>query len=346
MSMRCHNSARPLRLKGLTARAGARWSFGRRESAGTMDQALGQFNSWLTLAGVLGSAIVCLTLGVTGIIWPRLWSGSRVSSVGWVLVLVALLLVANEAGSAVPEDAGLLVMLGAQVTILLTVAGLYQRGQNAPAFRSGALTVLTLLAGVANLALLATRLEEPPGPVDRKHYELVPVKERIFENGKAVAEVCTDQGSPINLYSCDEPMDWLAGEAANVEAEFINRVIRVEPANSRYNCHGWTFTGGRYHIRGNDAWKILQENGYYEVTDPQPGDVIAYWTHDKTLTHTGVVKFTDGQGLVVIESKWDLMGRYLHTPEVQPYSELFTYFRTDRGSNLLKGLDIPPASSD
>ncbi|MCS6975841.1 MAG: hypothetical protein NZM31_02370 [Gemmatales bacterium] len=311
-----------------------------------MEQATGFGNSWLTLAGILVSAMTCLTLGVTGVIWPRLWQMSRTSSAAWVLVLVALLLVAHETASAVTENAGVLVLLGAQLVILLGIGAAYQRSQNSPAFQTGALTALTFLAGGANLLLLAFQLEEPPSPVDRKHYELIPVRERIFDLGTAAGEVQTDRGTPISLYSCDEPMDWLAGEAANVEAEFLNKVIRVEPANSRYNCHGWTFTGGRYHIRGSDAWRILQENGYYEVSDPQPGDVIAYWTHDQTLTHTGIVKFTDGQGLVVIESKWDLMGRYLHAPEVQPYSDRYTYLRTDRGSNLVHGLDKSSESAE
>lgn len=307
----------------------------RRRMAASPDPA----NSLIVVAGVLLASVVCLTLGVAGVIRPRLWHNARLCLGAWFVVLLALLLAGNGITVDIPGEAGLVAILAAQLVILLAVGGLYQKSVNDPAFRSMALTLLTLVAGGANFFLLAWHLEEPPMPTDRKHYELVSVKDQVFDERAKVREVRTDQGTPIALYRCEDPMPWLAGEAARLEAEYLNKVIRVEAANPSYNCHGWTFTGGRFHIRGSEALIILRENGYYEVSDPQPGDVIAYWVNnDQTLCHTGVVKFTDGQGLVVIESKWDLLGRYLHAPEVQPYSQHFTYFRTVRGSNLLSGL--------
>jgi hypothetical protein len=285
---------------------------------------------------------VCLLMALLGVVWPGVWQRKVPLLTAWAAALTALLLACHELAMYVPGERGLIAVVLLQTLVFSSVAGLYQWSQRSVTARSISSVLLPLASGIVSLVLLACKLQDPESPVDHKHYNLVPIRDRIFNEATSAGEVRTDRGTPVGLYFCPDPMPWIAQEAAVVEAEFLSRVIRVEEANSRYNCHGWTFTQGRFHIRGNDALTLLKENGYYEVTDPRPGDVIAYWSHDQGLVHTGVVKFCDEQGAVVIESKWDLLGRYLHTPEAQPYSDRYTYLRTDRGSHLPRGLESVP----
>lgn len=105
-----------------------------------------------------------------------------------------------------------------------------------------------------------------------------------------------------------------------------------------YNCHGWVFTGGRYWVTGLDVARVLNDNGYVPVKTPAPGDVVIYYNNAKQPVHTGLVRASDALG-IIIESKWDIRGRYIHLPEMQDYSDTWVYYHTDRPSHLLVGLD-------
>lgn len=108
----------------------------------------------------------------------------------------------------------------------------------------------------------------------------------------------------------------------------------LEPANARaraadlYNCHSFATTGGQGdlfdpflreshpHWLNNPMYRLT--NGpFAQLQDTQrvhPGDVIVY-RKDGKVTHTGVVRAVDAQGNPSqIESKFGVLGRYLHEP--------------------------------
>lgn len=159
--------------------------------------------------------------------------------------------------------------------------------------------------------------------------------------------VHTDKGFPIRLFTRDpERMPRQPGTDA-LAARLARRVIETEAVNFRYNCHGWTFAGGKYLVLGDEVPEILRDNGYQVVQHPRAGDVIIYYAagpDESSVVHSGIVRAVSPDGLVLVESKWgDAGARYLHEPKIQPYSDVFKYFRTSRPSHVLAGI-APPAT--
>jgi uncharacterized protein YacL (UPF0231 family) len=293
----------------------------------------------------LGLACACVVVGIVGLLWPRQFRNPLYSVLAGLLVAALCLLGVNEIVFRTHHSFAWLLAVGLQL-VGLVIGGLIVVGlKKLPALQGMLLALIAIGAGAGTLTWLTWQLDEPAAPVDRKQDLVVPALRATDLEGNETSYAHTDLGTPVAVYQCPQDLPWLEAELATLEAEYITRVIRVDGACPRYNCHGWTFTGGRYHVMGDQAELILRENRYYTVTDPRPGDVIAYYDQEGVLAHTGVVKLTDGKGMVVIESKWDLLGRYLHPPEVQPYSGDFAYFRTDRGSNLIQGLDEAQAAA-
>ncbi len=157
----------------------------------------------------------------------------------------------------------------------------------------------------------------------------------------------TDAGSPIQLFTWDTTQ--LEPQGDDGEARFLRqfpafsgRIIQVGPPDPFLGCHGWTFTGGRYNVDPEQVERILRENGYVEMQVPRSGDLIVYRDRETGLiTHTGIVRVADGEGLVLIESKWGSNGRYLHEPGVQWYSQRFAYYRSLRRGHGLAGIGEP-----
>lgn len=154
----------------------------------------------------------------------------------------------------------------------------------------------------------------------------------------------TDRGTPIELRQIATPRS--NEELANLENEVLatmptaTKLIRRQPADDVCNCHGWTFTGGRYWI-GSDAVKsILAENGYQPVQNPQAGDVVVY-TADDLVIHTGIVRYVERDMPTLIESKWGWMGVYLHPVEVSLYGQNYHYYRTSRSTHQVAGFASP-----
>jgi len=54
------------------------------------------------------------------------------------------------------------------------------------------------------------------------------------------------------------------------------------------------------------------------------------------VIHTGLVRFVDDDGVILIESKWGPLGVYLHPPEAQPWGHDFTFYRSPRPGHLLR----------
>jgi hypothetical protein len=96
---------------------------------------------------------------------------------------------------------------------------------------------------------------------------------------------------------------------------------------------------------------ILADNGYRQVKSPQPGDVIVYRDLTRQIVHTGLVRMALEDGLVLVESKWGISGRYIHKPEGQFYSQSYEYYRqpaarqNDTSSHLVQAVRILPGNT-
>lgn len=154
---------------------------------------------------------------------------------------------------------------------------------------------------------------------------------QLHEVEDAYAE--TDLGRPIELLKFEvDGKD--SGEVVMVAPQRHGGVKRGA-ASDKSNCHGWVFTGGQHCVSGEMVPRILEDNGYELVTDPQPGDLIVYFDDEDFVLHSGIVRSTLEDGIVLIESKFGVGARFLHMPEDQPYSTRYEYYRSGRGGHLI-----------
>jgi hypothetical protein len=157
----------------------------------------------------------------------------------------------------------------------------------------------------------------------------------------------TDQGGtiPVTRIPAAGRSVEAAAEAHLVHSEGLElRLLRTGAASWGSNCHGWVFTAGQYLLAGEAVDPILRDNGYQPVATPRPGDLVVYRAgHSGSVAHTGVVRLADPD-LLLVESKWNELGVYLHRPEdYHPRLGLTCeYYRSPRRGHLLHGLD--PAS--
>ena len=154
----------------------------------------------------------------------------------------------------------------------------------------------------------------------------------------------TDRHEPVRLNAVlheATPADLLpAYEAADLHANgFEQQVVRVAPPTALYNCHGWVFAAGQYLIADTEVEAILRDNDYQAVRTPLPGDLIIYRDAENFIIHSGIVRVAEPDGLLLIESKWGMMGRFLHPPAAQPFATSWTYYRSPRSGHMLLGLD-------
>jgi hypothetical protein len=143
----------------------------------------------------------------------------------------------------------------------------------------------------------------------------------------------TDRGRVIPLSEFHAAIDveaWAEAEDRRyAEMGDPYHFIRLAPPNPICNCHGWVFADGQFWIDGNDVKNILDDNGYYEVTAPVAGDIIVYHAGDEVL-HSGIVRYVAEDGEILIESKWGMNSRILHTPEDQPHWQQWRFYHTAR----------------
>jgi hypothetical protein len=212
-----------------------------------------------------------------------------------------------------------------------------------PAVRWGVVAAggLFLLVG-AGLAFE----REDARALDRDLQDLEEVHGRPPSQPAAGVTAAGDHGTAIVPKVPISPRDpaALAGAESKVldGAHLRGHTIRRGDASDHTNCHGWVFTGGRYLLSPDDVEVILKENGYWEVTEPAPGDLVVY-RQGGTISHTGIVRYvTEGQP-VLIESKWGVMGVFLHEADKSAYGSAYTFYRNARGSHLLAGFGGSPA---
>jgi hypothetical protein len=153
----------------------------------------------------------------------------------------------------------------------------------------------------------------------------------------------TDQGRRIPL---GEPIEVRSPEKVQSAEQrylqstrYIESLIRRDYGDDRSNCHGWVFTAGRYLLSGQDVPKILEDNGYQEVSDPQPNDLAIYFNPDYGATHTAIVRYVSPGQPVLVEGKWGNLGIYLHPVDACPYGSNYKFFRTSRPNHLLTIVD-------
>ena len=163
------------------------------------------------------------------------------------------------------------------------------------------------------------------------------------------ASATTDRGTPVILKEpagCRSGRNWAASEGKVLESsQLVEQVIRRGSGGEHSNCHGWVFSGGKYRLTGEDVQLILSENGYQEVRDPHPGDVVVY-RQNRSVAHTAIVRYvTEGQP-VLVEGKWGTLGVLLHAAEKSVYGTNFTFYRSVRAGHLLVGLggQAPPTN--
>jgi hypothetical protein len=155
-------------------------------------------------------------------------------------------------------------------------------------------------------------------------------------------QAVTDHGQSVRLYTLPlesipaDELRWVEQKTVRAR-DLAQKQIRTAAPDSNYNCHGWVFAAGHFWVRGVDVPRILEGNGYSPVSVPRVGDVIVYRDSAGAILHTGLVRSVE-DGLILIESKWGWLGRYVHRPEDQCYGDDFTYYHTDRGSHRLQGL--------
>ena len=153
------------------------------------------------------------------------------------------------------------------------------------------------------------------------------------------SKAITDEGTIVPLYHLTVEKGTFADYASNSAekfSEFGNALIRRKEADMMANCHGWVFTAGRFLLKGNDVDRILCDNHYYVVSDPKPGDIVIYRNEAGAILHTALVQGVLTDGTVITESKWGVDQRFLHLPSMQPYSQIFDYYRTERPSHLIQ----------
>jgi len=157
-----------------------------------------------------------------------------------------------------------------------------------------------------------------------------------LQPGAAAIEFKTDKGNSVESYDDGDPNSPDVSEA--VEDQVLrdlglkDKVTRTAPPSDGYDCHGWTFACGSKWINNDQVQKILDDNGYTQVTRPAVGDIVVYRDADGNITHTGLVRAVDSNGNVtVVESKWGRLGRYRHAPnDVPPSYGTPSYYRTQR----------------
>lgn len=216
------------------------------------------------------------------------------------------------------------------------------------ALTSGTLTSvgrwrLSLELIALSLALYASFLYRPD--VDNTptlSNELVTYRDLVVE---PLVAAYTDKNKRIPVYvnvAPDEPH-------AVSELDYLKKIkmdrlaIAVGKSDASFNCHGWIFTCGQFHVKCEDVDQILRDNGYETVAAPSRNDLIVYRDVAGNAMHAGVVHAVnaDGGG-IIIESKWGLLGRYLHRPADQCFSQNFTYYRSDRAGHGLAGFANEP----
>ncbi|XZE21202.1 hypothetical protein SH449x_001099 [Pirellulaceae bacterium SH449] len=148
----------------------------------------------------------------------------------------------------------------------------------------------------------------------------------------------SDQGRRITLH-CFElkgplPSTDFANHVAN--NTYPGALIHRKNIDVNTNCHGWVFANGEFLVDSRGVSIILEDNGYTRVDAPVEGDVVIYRNTRGDAIHTAIVCARLQDGTILVESKWGVHQRFVHLPEVQPYSTLIEYHRSTRPGHMIE----------
>jgi hypothetical protein len=296
---------------------------------------------------------VCLVMGMLAILFPSLQVGRRRMILA-ALVLTGLAVIGPICANPIqPELSPMGEQLLQAVTVLfagLAFTGLLRVGS----WQKWVLPSTLIAVGLALSGTLIARLEANESGNDCGLTELHGMEDLdlAFASLPQGIKVTTDQGRGVRLFNTYAKTGTVGEAIAKTRAQRLaiplpEGVSVTGPADAAYNCYGWVFTGGRYFIGRTDVEAILHDNQYEIVEEPTPGDIIVYRDVADMIVHVGVVRATGTGNFVLIESKMGWMGRrLLHPPELQSYSQIYTYYRSPREGHLLAGLDCVPAKDE
>jgi hypothetical protein len=210
---------------------------------------------------------------------------------------------------------------------------------------SQVLGLVLLLGGVALLGWRVARLQQaPPGPAGMGTVDLATALRASPPRSRAKKLARTDAGRPILLILPEQQGDEVAGRLAAArllgQTNLERKAIQTEAGPPGGNGHGWVFAGGRFWLGAEQVEHILQDNGYQEVDRPAVGDVAIFRDDTGAAIHSGLVRHVGADRVVLVESKWGDLGRFVHRADEHPYGgQGAHYYRTRRGTHLLRGVD-------
>ncbi|MFO0968121.1 MAG: hypothetical protein U0793_21405 [Gemmataceae bacterium] len=125
-----------------------------------------------------------------------------------------------------------------------------------------------------------------------------------------------------------------------------DQVIHVSSGWQNCNCHGWVFSSGQFWVGGEQVDAILEDNRYQAVATPRPGDVAVYRDEQEKVTHTGIVLcINPASHLILVESKWGALGRFIHPHDMHCYgANDCTFYRSPRAGHRLRGIPVEGSS--
>lgn len=96
------------------------------------------------------------------------------------------------------------------------------------------------------------------------------------------------------------------------DPQYAFQFIRTAPADISYNCHGWTFRAGKRSVGDTEVLEWINSPRYKPVlTRIMPYDIVIYY-QDNNICHSGIVQSISRNGIILVESKWGTLGRFIH----------------------------------
>jgi hypothetical protein len=295
----------------------------------------------MALMGLVGVLVGLIELGLGFVRRFPTWG----ISLGLVGLLAAGGGVGYAAGEGVMVGQPLLVLAGVSLTLLLFRSKQSIAGR--PVVQGAGMVVLS----AALLGYAIHRIDQGlENELTGTDFALAQMADPLDEGSAAAFTATTDGGRSIPLFMASASA---VPAGPDAETRFLRdlklekKLIQTAPADLRYNCHGWVFTGGQFWLRSAMVEAVLADNSYVAVKQPLSGDVAVFRNAVGEVTHTGLVRASGKDGGVLIESKWGRFGRYVHGPDEHGYrGQNVTYYRTTRGTHLLKGLEPAVYASD
>ncbi|MFO0929396.1 MAG: hypothetical protein U0736_20605 [Gemmataceae bacterium] len=294
--------------------------------------------------------VLGLLLGVTGL--AGLLGSFVTIKPRWLLALAGSGVMAAGGAAAFAADGPRYLWLPLLLTSVLLFGGAVLRCEPAMAafdrvwgllWTPRYLAAVLLVGGTCLTAAQMYQLEKNDAAVDNSFaaggFDLLAQIPELRPCPSATA--FTDAGHPVPLWEparASGNADFQQAEQAFLHQAYNLHLLQTMPPKSDCNCHGWVFTGGRCWVRGTAVETILHDNRYQVVSQPVPGDLAVFRDEQGQVMHTALVRLVRDDGVVLLESKWGILGCYLHTASMHAYGQFAcTYHRTRRGGHLLRG---------